>query len=65
MTPLTQAPPLFTDYTLSQLLSVRLTLKENIRLAGKGRLLILKPVWEKSLRRVSRVLAARNLKATA
>lgn len=62
MTNLLEAPPLFSDYTLSQLKSVKHELKEDIRLAGKGRLLILKPVFERNLRRVSRLLKQRSLK---
>lgn len=65
-TNLTQAPPLFTDCTLSQLHSVRTELKENLRLTNKnGRLYIVKDVMAKNLRRVNRILAARSLKATA
>lgn len=66
MIPNTQAPPLFTDYSLTELKSVRAELKENLRLAAsKGRLMIIKPVMERNMRRVNRIINARSLKATA
>jgi hypothetical protein len=64
MNNLTQAPPLFTDYSLTELKSVKHELKESIRLAVKhGRFLILKPVLESNLRKVNEVLNQRSLKA--